>query len=325
MPSILKTRDDSWCSKWNHQDLNQESSVHNTAPLPLHNANLCKKKNFQVTRFTFCFKEDKYSKKMLIFQCICQFDGRNMLHCMFFLVIIIISRLHWLDHFIYTVKSWVPCSWIKKISKNWYAQFCNKEDKELADLQVPHRVYWGKCRGFKRQNVQPAQMYSLGSYETNAPHLCFFHKESIDVTPLKFRNAMCLSNLFFYKATFTVWMYDLPEFQVRRMCKDRFLAQLEKKQAILVSGNKISKFSPGHFSCLSSLCLACPSPPSPSRKKAAVWRAASPSSWLTMAILTKTSKTLITAFSPLLKLSNITAEHSVKAGPSSEDVSRTST
>jgi hypothetical protein len=42
-----------------------------------------------------------------------------------------------------------------------------------------------------------------------------------------------------------------------------------------------------------------------------------------MAILTKTSKTLITAFSPLLKLSNITAEQSVKAGPSSEDVSRT--
>jgi hypothetical protein len=49
-------------------------------------------------------------------------------------------------------------------------------------------------------------MYSLGSYETNAPHLCFFHKESIDVAPLKFKNAMCLSNLFLYKATITVRM-----------------------------------------------------------------------------------------------------------------------
>ncbi len=140
--------------------------------------------------------------------CIECFSSLHMNIKIITIVIIIISRLHWLDHFIYTVKSWVPCSWTKKISKNWYAQFCNKEDKEKAVLQVPHRRCWGKCRGFNRQNFQPAQMYSLGSYETNAPHLCFFNKESIDVTPLKFKNAMCLSNLFFYKATFTVQAFS---------------------------------------------------------------------------------------------------------------------
>jgi hypothetical protein len=47
-------------------------------------------------------------------------------------------------------------------------------------------------------------MYTLGSYETNAPHLRFFHKESTDVAPFRFKSAMCLSNLFLYKATFTV-------------------------------------------------------------------------------------------------------------------------
>jgi hypothetical protein len=47
-------------------------------------------------------------------------------------------------------------------------------------------------------------MYTLGSYEANAPHLSFFLKESTDVTPLRFKSAMRLSNLFFYKATFTV-------------------------------------------------------------------------------------------------------------------------
>jgi hypothetical protein len=50
----------------------------------------------------------------------------------------------------------------------------------------------------------PAQMYTLGSYETNAPHMSFFHKDSTDVAPLRFKSAMCLSNLFLYKATFTV-------------------------------------------------------------------------------------------------------------------------
>jgi hypothetical protein len=119
------------------------------------------------------------------------------------IVIIIISRLHWLDHFIYTVKPWVPCSWTKKLS---YAQFWNKEDKEKAELQVTYRRCWGKCRGFKRQNFQPAQMYTLSSHETNAPHLCFFHKESTDVAPLKFKSAMCLRKLFLYKATFTVYI-----------------------------------------------------------------------------------------------------------------------
>ena len=117
------------------------------------------------------------------------------------IVIIIISRLHWLDHFIYTVKPWVPCSWTKKISKNCYSQFCNKEK---AELQVTHRRCWGKCRGFKRQNFQPAQMYTLSSYETNVPHLRFFQKESTDVAPLKFQSAMCLSNLFLYKATLSI-------------------------------------------------------------------------------------------------------------------------
>ncbi len=95
------------------------------------------------------------------------------------IAIIIISRLHWLDHFIYTVKPWVSCSWTKKVSKNCYVQFCNKEDKEKAELQVTHRRCWGKCRGFKRQNFQPAQMYTLSSYETNAPHLCFFTKNPL--------------------------------------------------------------------------------------------------------------------------------------------------
>ena len=110
-----------------------------------------------------------------------------------------------MDHFIYTVKPWVPCSWTKKVSKNCYAQFCNKEDKENAELQVTHRRWWGKCRGFKRQNFQPAQMYTLSSYETNAPHLHFFQKESsTDVAPLKFQSAMCLSNLFLYKATLSI-------------------------------------------------------------------------------------------------------------------------
>ncbi len=120
------------------------------------------------------------------------------------IVLIISSRLHRLDNFIYIAKTWVPCSWTKKISKNWFSQFCNKEDKQKAELQVTQRRCWGKCRGFKRQNFQPAQMSKLGSYETNAPHLCFFHKESTDIAPLKFKSTMCLSNLFFIKATFTV-------------------------------------------------------------------------------------------------------------------------
>jgi hypothetical protein len=47
-------------------------------------------------------------------------------------------------------------------------------------------------------------MYTLSSYKTNAPHLCFFYKESTDIAPLKFKSAMCLSNLFLYKATFKV-------------------------------------------------------------------------------------------------------------------------
>jgi len=109
--------------------------------------------------------------------------------------------LYWLDHFIYTVKPWVPCCWTKKIS---YAQFWNKEDKEKEELQVTYRRCWGKCRGFKRQNFQPAQMYTLSSYETNVPHLRFFQKESTDVAPLKFQSAMCLSNLFLYKATLSI-------------------------------------------------------------------------------------------------------------------------
>jgi hypothetical protein len=36
------------------------------------------------------------------------------------------------------------------------------------------------------------------------PHLCFFHKESTDVAPLKFKSAMCLCILCWYKATLTV-------------------------------------------------------------------------------------------------------------------------
>jgi hypothetical protein len=47
-------------------------------------------------------------------------------------------------------------------------------------------------------------MCKLGSYETNASHLCFFHKESTDVAPLKFKSTMCLSNLLLKKATFTL-------------------------------------------------------------------------------------------------------------------------
>ncbi len=46
-------------------------------------------------------------------------------------------------------------------------------------MQVTHRRCWGKCRGFKRQNFQPAQMYTLDSYESNAPHLCFFTKNPL--------------------------------------------------------------------------------------------------------------------------------------------------
>jgi hypothetical protein len=34
----------------------------------------------------------------------------------------------------------------------------------------------------------------------------FFHKESNDIAPLKFKSAMRLSNLFLYKATFTVFL-----------------------------------------------------------------------------------------------------------------------
>ena len=128
----------------------------------------------------------------------------NMLKSMMSIHYVFLFWLHWLDNFIYTVKPWVPCSWTKKVSKNCYAQFCNKEDKENTELQVTHRRCWGKCRGFKRQNFQPAQMYTLSSLETNAPHLCFFHKESTDIGPLKFKSAMSLSNLFLYKATFTV-------------------------------------------------------------------------------------------------------------------------
>jgi hypothetical protein len=45
---------------------------------------------------------------------------------------------------------------------------------------------------------------NLGSNETNSPHLSFFHKESTDVAPLRFKSAMYLSNLFLYKATFKV-------------------------------------------------------------------------------------------------------------------------
>jgi hypothetical protein len=48
-------------------------------------------------------------------------------------------------------------------------------------------------------------MYTLSSSETNAPQLYFFHKESTDIAPLKFKSAMYLSNLFLYKATFTVY------------------------------------------------------------------------------------------------------------------------
>jgi hypothetical protein len=54
-------------------------------------------------------------------------------------------------------------------------------------------------------------MYTLESYEPNAPHLCFFQKESTDVASLKFKSAMCLGNLFLYKATFTVKLVGCME------------------------------------------------------------------------------------------------------------------
>ncbi len=44
-------------------------------------------------------------------------------------------------------------------------------------------------------------MNTLGYYETNAPPLRFFHKESTDVAPLRFKSAMCLSNFFLCKTT----------------------------------------------------------------------------------------------------------------------------
>ncbi len=131
-------------------------------------------------------------------------DGRNVVKSMISTHYVFLLWLHWLDHFIYIAKPRISCYWTKKIIKNWYAQFCNKEDKEKAKLQVTHRLCWGKCRCFKRQNFQPAQMYTLGSYETNAPHQRFFHKDFPDVALLGFKSAMCLSNLFLYKATFTV-------------------------------------------------------------------------------------------------------------------------
>ncbi len=53
-------------------------------------------------------------------------------------------------------------------------------------------------------NFQPAHLCTLDSFKTNASHLRFFHKESTDAAPLNFKRAMCLSNLFLYKATFTV-------------------------------------------------------------------------------------------------------------------------
>jgi hypothetical protein len=43
-----------------------------------------------------------------------------------------------------------------------------------------------------------------GSYESNAPQLGFFHKESTNIVPVQLKSAMWLSNIFFYKATFTV-------------------------------------------------------------------------------------------------------------------------
>jgi hypothetical protein len=49
-------------------------------------------------------------------------------------------------------------------------------------------------------------MYTVDSYETNTPHLHFFHKESTDVALLRFKSAMRLSNLFLFKATFTVFV-----------------------------------------------------------------------------------------------------------------------
>jgi hypothetical protein len=82
--------------------------------------------------------------------------------------------------FFYTAKPKVPLSWINKISKNRFAQFCSKEDKKKAKVQVTrHSRCWGKCRGVKRQNFQPARLYPLDSHETNAPHLCFFTKNPL--------------------------------------------------------------------------------------------------------------------------------------------------
>ncbi len=63
MPNVLKKRDDSWCSKWNHHALNHVLSAHQTAAIPLHYTSLYNNWDFQVTIFTFCFKEGKKYQK----------------------------------------------------------------------------------------------------------------------------------------------------------------------------------------------------------------------------------------------------------------------
>ncbi len=143
MPNILKKIDDSWCSKWNHQDLNHVPSAHQIAPLTLLYTNIYNKWDFKVRKFTFWFKEGKkYQKDLYVIvkpmlSCILCFSSLIMNIKIITIVIIIISRLHWLDHFIYTVKAWVSCSWTKTISKNCYAHFCNREDKKRDSCKSP--------------------------------------------------------------------------------------------------------------------------------------------------------------------------------------------
>ncbi len=94
----------------------------------------------------------------------------------------------------------------KNISKTWLAHFCNKEDKEQPEMQVTHRRCRGTCGGFKRQNFQPSQMYRLWLLWIKCTSVVlFFHKESTNIVPVQLKSAMWHSNIFFYKATFTVW------------------------------------------------------------------------------------------------------------------------
>ncbi len=85
-----------------------------------------------------------------------------------------------------------------------------------ARAQVVGNVSWLSFASldpamFRLMSIVPAAFRSMcaeynlpHSYKTNASHLRFFQKESTDAAPLNFTSEMCLSDLFLYKATFTV-------------------------------------------------------------------------------------------------------------------------